>query len=413
MIELDIPTLTEIVTLCFANSRNNQAFNLEQRRTWLIQGIEQRQRLRQLIGEKIADEASPLVQEANQRLSEINQRLKDVQETLRKFNNTIEQITALVDILDQIIGLVSTIVPLHSTIKNPPVALARELEPVTPTPTAGHLGTAPNQPFYSSDKLLVKGKGSVTELTTRPTELVGIVPPYAPVLPESIYGGVDDRERILDTHNAPWRMICSLSIAGPNGNFLGTGWFAGPKTIITAAHCIYEEVRMRGWASQIQVFPGRDGHTLPYQAVSQQFEVPEEWVESGGTNPDYDYGAIHLDTPLGEEIGWFSVAVASNDELNGVRVNLSGYPNDAKGGWGKYQLFHADQISSVAENRFFYTIDTFGGQSGAPVWFELDNGKRQVVGIHTYGIRGSFRLNSATRITPIILNDVKKWLEND
>ena len=87
------------------------------------------------------------------------------------------------------------------------------------------------------------------------------------------------------------------------------------------------------------------------------------------------------------------------------------YPGDAAGGYGIYQLFHADRVANFGDSRFYYAIDTYGGQSGAPVWIELDNtGNRQVVGVHTYGIGGSFQLNSATRITPTILTDIKQWL---
>ena len=35
MIELDIPTLFQVTNDCFENSRNNQAFNAEQRLQWL------------------------------------------------------------------------------------------------------------------------------------------------------------------------------------------------------------------------------------------------------------------------------------------------------------------------------------------------------------------------------------------
>ena len=52
-------------------------------------------------------------------------------------------------------------------------------------------------------------------------------------------------------------------------------------------------------------------------------------------------------------------------------------------------------------------IDTFGGQSGAPV-FRLIAGNpiREVVGIHT---NGSLRGNSATRITGEVFDNLKAW----
>jgi V8-like Glu-specific endopeptidase len=427
MKELDIPTLVQVINDCFENSRNNQAFNEEQRSQWFIKGSEYKQLLVRAVGKKMTEGLDPKVQDANQRLSEISERLKDVQETLKNYNKTIQDLTTLAEIIGQIIDLASLVLPLRSMMSNPaPFAaqLARESFPLNPLePTEGSVGSDPDKPFLSASKLLVKGQGTIPEFLAMPTATRNIIiPAYAsssgaagfnpPPLPFESFVGRDDRVRISDTDNKPWRMICSLSIQGPRGRFQGTGWFAGPKTIITAGHCIYQESQMGGWATQIEVSPGQDGNNFPYSSVvSKKFEVPEEWVASRGTNPDFDYGVIFLDQPLGERTGWFSVAIPDNNKLDGARVNLAGYPADPAGGFGTYQLFHADLASDIGDSRFFYAIDTYGGQSGAPVWIELDdNGNRQVVGIHTYGIGGSFKLNSATRITPTILTDIKQWL---
>ena len=428
MVQLDIPTLIDNITICFANSRDNESFDIDQRRKWLIQGIEQRQRLRQLIGEQIAEEANSLVTDANQRISHINQRLKEKLESRRRFNDTIEQIITVVGVLDQIVSFVSSInlesitSESHATVKNFSSVSSFEKVPVVPKislaqATAGSIGTDKPRPFCSSDKLLKNRNSRAIESRSISQEFANIIiPPYAfsQQAPETIIGE-DDRERILDTENLPWRMICSLSITGSNGrSFVGTGWFAGPKTIITAAHCLYDKRNMGGWANQINIYPGRDGNELLYSTISNQFEVPEKWVKSGGQDPDYDYGVIHLKESLGDKVGWFSVAVPTDADLKGTIVNISGYPGD-RINRGKYQLFHDDIIptNGVSDKRFFYEIDTFGGQSGSPVWIEFDDGSRQVVGIHTYGVGGSFRLNSATRITPMIFNNIKKWIADD
>jgi hypothetical protein len=107
MTTLDIETLTQIVELCFANSRNNEIFSLEQRRQWLIKGMELQQRLVELIGQEMSQDVAPTVTKANQKIKAINERLKNTQETLHKFNDTIQQIIELVNILDIIIGFVA------------------------------------------------------------------------------------------------------------------------------------------------------------------------------------------------------------------------------------------------------------------------------------------------------------------
>ena len=445
---ISISHLTELTTQCFANSRNNQAFNLEQRNEFLRQGLQYREIIKQLIGQEIEDSTNNLAKEkeADEKLSKINESLKRTQETPQKFNQTIESLTELADILSQIINIASVFVPSHGKVKspvrtNPKINEGLALTPQTIEPTKGYLGTATPPPFNSKNKLLIKPKGDVAELIRSPRLTTDIIPPYAQkpgsatnlILPrfqrpelaanitspttafqpvmETVFRE-DDRHRIHDTENDPWRMICSLAIIGPRGNFVGTGWFAGPKTIITAAHCLYEVTQMGGWATEISIYPGRDGNDFPYQTRSSKFEVPQGWIDSQGTEADYDYGVIHLSEPLGEEIGWFSVAFANDEKLKGTRVNISGYPGDLAGNYGAYQLFHADNVPNdgVAPNRFYYTIDTAGGQSGAPVWIELGEDQRQVVGIHTYGFRGVSGRNSATRITPMVLNDIKEWI---
>ncbi|UPJ49335.1 hypothetical protein IVB30_41460 [Bradyrhizobium sp. 200] len=62
-----------------------------------------------------------------------------------------------------------------------------------------------------------------------------------PAVLESIIGE-DERVRILDTDLMPWCMICNLRIEGPRGAAVGTGWLVGPRTLLTAGHCVYHEM---------------------------------------------------------------------------------------------------------------------------------------------------------------------------
>lgn len=125
----------------------------------------------------------------------------------------------------------------------------------------------------SVKQLVVKGRLKV-RLPARPSML------------ESILGGIDGRERILDTELAPWRMICSLEIKSPLGTFLGTGWFAGPKTVVTAGHCVYSG-QMGGAPISIKIIPGRNGSDGSYWAPygskdSRKFSATDRWLETGG-----------------------------------------------------------------------------------------------------------------------------------
>lgn len=232
---------------------------------------------------------------------------------------------------------------------------------------------------------------------------------------ESVIGS-DDRTRILETNLSPWRQICALEIEGSNGaRFIGTGWLAGPKTLITAGHCVHHP-DLGGWAQRITVSPGRNGDDFPFERVtSTQFSAIDAWT--AGQNPDFDYGAIHLDVDIGTQLGWFAIDALSDAQLAQRRLNISGYPGTP--GFGRQQWFHSNGVLRTSEMRIFYDVDTSGGQSGAPVWLYPDGSQTPlVVGIHAYGVGETppnFQMvaNSAPRITEAVLELIESWVNGD
>ena len=118
--------------------------------------------------------------------------------------------------------------------------------------------------------------------------------------PETVHG-VDDRVQITNTADYPWRVHASLLItAADNSRWIGTGWFIGPHTLMTAGHVVYIKnsgvAGRDGFVKSIQVMPGRDGTKLPYgSATSTNFRTVSGWINNG--SEEYDYGAIILHGP--------------------------------------------------------------------------------------------------------------------
>jgi glutamyl endopeptidase len=254
---------------------------------------------------------------------------------------------------------------------------------------------------------------SLRAYSVRPDDKLERRPAGRGPLPESIIG-TDDRKRILDTDLAPWRMICALSIKGANGTAIGTGWFVGPRTLLTAGHCVFaRELGGDGWAQSITIIPGRNGpEDQPYGAVTAtNFSIHKNWGE--GHHQDFDIGCIHLTEPLGEKTGWFGFASFKPEDLKEKLVNVSGYPADK--GFGREQYFHADRVHNVTARRVFYEVDTFGGQSGSPVWIQADSSSAPVaVAVHAYGVSTSDSpMNSAPRIDDEIFELINHWIEQD
>lgn len=230
---------------------------------------------------------------------------------------------------------------------------------------------------------------------------------FGPLPPEAeTVHGPDNRVRITTTNIYPWRVHSSLLITAADGSqWIGTGWFIGPHTLMTAGHVVHIKnsgVSGRdGWVRRIQVMPGRNGSTLPYGSVtSTSFRSVTGWTGSGDEN--YDYGAIILPSNLGNTTGWLGFGAYSDADLRASVGNISGYPGDQPAGT---QWYDAHRIDSVNSRKVFYDIDTFGGQSGSAV-YRIVNGARYAVAIHAYGGAST---NSGTRIVTPVFNNMVAW----
>ena len=221
---------------------------------------------------------------------------------------------------------------------------------------------------------------------------------------EVVVGG-DDRVRIRDTAPFPWRAICALRIYSTSGDqYVGTGWLAGPRTLITAGHCVYLEA-MGGWAERVEISPARNGRDRPFSTISSSdFQSVRGWTIDG--KREHDYAAIILPAEQAvPEAGHFGYAVYDASSLLGAYLNVSGYPADKDDGT---QWWSARTSRKVDDNRIWYDVDTAAGQSGAPVWrLDPKSNRRVVVGIHTNGAETG---NSATRINPEVFANLERWV---
>ncbi len=227
--------------------------------------------------------------------------------------------------------------------------------------------------------------------------------------PETVHGA-DDRVQITDrTANYPWRVHSSLLItAADNSSWIGTGWFISPNVLITAGHVVFIKgsgVPGRdGWVNSIRVIPGRNGSEKPYgEATSTRFYSVRGWTEQA--DREYDYGAIILDSRLGDRTGWFGFGVYGDADLAIVTANISGYPGDKPSGT---QWYGARQVDSTGSRKVFYDVDTAGGQSGSAV-YRIKDGHRYGIAVHAYG---GPTVNSGTRINRAVFDNMKKWKTN-
>jgi glutamyl endopeptidase len=279
----------------------------------------------------------------------------------------------------------------------------------------------PNTPVSNTDGILPMpemsatdfsnprgGTGRLAKSNTTIPEADLNVPPLESGSPESIIGA-DGRARQNPTTAFPNRAIAYLVVSFPNGTGSCTGWFIGPRTVITAGHCVFDTATHQ-WATSIKVYPGRNGTVAPYGfTTSHHLWSVTGWTSSHSTA--YDYGAIQTDSAKGNTVGWFGYRWQSSNSFPGT-FTVKGYPGDKPAG---QQWYMNGPITNVNTYRFWYRIDTFGGQSGSPFyqWWTGSGCKSNCyygVGIHTYGTSVSpYYGNSATRIRQAVFNNFVSW----
>ena len=219
--------------------------------------------------------------------------------------------------------------------------------------------------------------------------------------------GDDDRTRVTPAFmlRNPWRQICALRITSKsNRTYVGTGWFIAPGVLATAGHCVYLQDD-GGWAKSIRVIPAKEGTREPLGSqISTRYKSVDGWVKK--RSRDMDYGVIFLDDKgPGTELGNFSVQALDVDALKRTDAQISGYPADLDR--AEFQYFHLRPMLDVTDAQLIYDIDTFGGQSGSPIWQQTAELGLIAVGIHTTGGVSS---NSGTRINRDVLDNLVTWV---
>jgi len=232
-----------------------------------------------------------------------------------------------------------------------------------------------------------------------------------------IIGPIDTRTCVTNTGAMPFRFICSLEVGGKS---CCSGTLIGPRTVLTAGHCLVNLCLRPGLApSAMRAIPGRNGgaslrepfgsSSLAGLQLAPGFNAP-----GFGNGSARDYGVAILKDPVGNSSGWWTfnffrtpgdpvgTSIVPNDESlpnASISIELSGYPCDHpqrthRGGRpdrcfrpgipkGTIQYHDRNGLAGVGTDGILeYFNDTFNCMSGSPVWMQTASGGRTMIGVH-------------------------------
>ncbi len=200
----------------------------------------------------------------------------------------------------------------------------------------------------------------------------------------------------------PFRCICHLEMKGLEGEAKsGSGWFVGPRTIITAAH------NLRQWLSPftartMRVSAGQHGmYGSVWSGRAQWQAMHPGWDAT--ENPEFDVAAIWLDERV-DQLGVIPIAAFPPPQLTGARIKVAGYPQTMPEG---VQAVGHGTLTQVRGLRIDHDIATAQGVSGGPVWVTDDQNLPWVVGIHTNA--KTEHATEAVLITDDLAQQIKQW----
>ncbi|HEX4296926.1 MAG TPA: trypsin-like serine protease, partial [Devosia sp.] len=211
--------------------------------------------------------------------------------------------------------------------------------------------------------------------------------------------GPDNRTQITDSSAYPFGAIGWLWTQDQKGNWATcTATLIGPKSIITAAHCVYDH-DTGGWVKSMLFIPGAtDAQTAPYgQYDWANVNILKGFIDNydgknyGSVMP-WDIAEVELQTDAGNQIGWMGFQV---DDGSAWTATTAGYPGDKPDGT-MWQTSCDIPANTTQDPTVAHTCATYAGTSGSPMWapdakgdlyIRAINVAEDVQGKMNYGVR--------------------------
>ena len=200
----------------------------------------------------------------------------------------------------------------------------------------------------------------------------------------------------------------------------GTGFVVDNHTILTAAHCLYNEDSHKGETIlKIHFYDDYNVEDTSVTATPISYQIPYGYVRNYdsdttnnlGSSSNYDYALITVEEDLSQYINFNIGVVRESIASKNPEIYVTGF-----GGYGDKidennvdpNLIHTkstghDKLWNSPFGNYFinYKSDQIPGDSGGPVYIYI-NGSKTVIGIATYS-SSTHKYNIGNRITTDIL----------